>query len=166
MHNKLCDYVLDFLPFKTSWDPQKIEVGCGSLGLWESPCEGSFDNWYPFVKKGRKKWLWSRERIWIWFEAINEHTECHCPSRTTLKQPALNMHAQSLSRAQLCDPMDFSPPDSSVHGASQARTLEGAAIPRDGTWVSCLSCIGRRILYHCAIWEAPPLNMLTVKINS
>ena len=29
----------------------------------------------------------------------------------------------------LCDPMDCSPPGSSVHGISQARILEGAAIP-------------------------------------
>ena len=45
----------------------------------------------------------------------------------------------------LCDPMDWSPPDSSVHGISQARILERVAIPfsrrssqpRDGTCVSC-----------------------------
>ena len=36
---------------------------------------------------------------------------------------------QSLSRVQcFCDPMDRSPPDSSVHGSSQARTLEWVAI--------------------------------------
>ena len=32
-----------------------------------------------------------------------------------------------LSRVQLCDPMDHSPPGSSVHGILQARTLEWAA---------------------------------------
>ena len=32
------------------------------------------------------------------------------------------------SRVQLCDPMDHSPPGSSVHGISQARTLEWVAI--------------------------------------
>ena len=45
----------------------------------------------------------------------------------------------------LCDPMDCSPPSSSVHGISQARILEWVAIPfsgessqpRDGTRVSC-----------------------------
>ena len=26
--------------------------------------------------------------------------------------------------------------------------------PRDGTHVSCVSCIGRGILYHCSTWEA------------
>ena len=56
--------------------------------------------------------------------------------------------------------MDCSLPGSSVHGISQARTLEWVAIsssrgsssPRDGNRVSC---IGRGILYHWAIREAP-----------
>ena len=47
----------------------------------------------------------------------------------------------------LCDPMDFSPPGSSVHGIFQARILEWIAIsfsrvssqPRDWTWVSCIT---------------------------
>ena len=46
-----------------------------------------------------------------------------------------------------CDPMDYSPPGSSVHGLLQARILEGVAmpssrgssLPRDQTYVSlCL----------------------------
>ena len=63
----------------------------------------------------------------------------------------------------LCDPMDYCPPGSSVHGISQARKLEWVAIssskgsyrPRDWTGVSCIFCIGRQILYRCATWEAP-----------
>ena len=46
----------------------------------------------------------------------------------------------------LCDCMDCSPPDSSVHGILQARILEWVAIsfwgsswPRDWTWVSCIA---------------------------
>ena len=46
----------------------------------------------------------------------------------------------------LCDPMDSSPPGSSVHGILQARILVWLAIPfsrgysqpRDRTWVSCI----------------------------
>ena len=41
-------------------------------------------------------------------------------------------HAQLLSCIQLCDPMDCSPPGSSVHGISQARKLEWVAIPSPG----------------------------------
>ena len=45
-----------------------------------------------------------------------------------------------------CNPMDCSPPGSSVHGISQARILEWVAIlfsresslPRNLTWVSCI----------------------------
>ena len=56
----------------------------------------------------------------------------------------------------LCDPKDCSPPDSSVHGILQARILEWIAIsfsggsfqPKDQTRASCISCIGRWILYH------------------
>ena len=67
------------------------------------------------------------------------------------------MYAQSY--LTLCDPMDCSPPGSSVHGIFQASTLEWVAIsysrgssqPRDGTWVSC---IDRQTVFHCATWEA------------
>ena len=59
-----------------------------------------------------------------------------------------------------CDLMDCSPLASSVHGILQARILEWVAIsfsrgssqPRDWT---CISYIGRRILYHWVTWEAP-----------
>ena len=51
----------------------------------------------------------------------------------------------------LCDPMDCSPPGSSVHGIFQARRLEWVAIsssrgsfqPRDGT---CSFCVNRQVL--------------------
>ena len=66
-----------------------------------------------------------------------------------------------LSHVRLfCDPRDCSPPGSSIHGISQARTLEwvgisysrGSSQLRDQAHVSYVPCIGRRILYH---WEAP-----------
>ena len=55
----------------------------------------------------------------------------------------------------LCDPVDYSPPGSSVHGIFQARILEWVAISysrgssqsRDQTHISCISCIGRRIFF-------------------
>ena len=31
--------------------------------------------------------------------------------------------------------------------------LQGISGPRDETRVSCISCIGRQILHHCATWE-------------
>ena len=52
-----------------------------------------------------------------------------------------------LSHVQLCDPMDYSPSGSSIHGISQARILEWVAKPfsressqpRDQTSISCIA---------------------------
>ena len=59
----------------------------------------------------------------------------------------LKQDVRMLSHVQLCDPMDWSHPGSSVHGIFQARILECAAIssprwsswPRDRTLVSCIA---------------------------
>ena len=32
--------------------------------------------------------------------------------------------------------------------------FRGSSQPRDQTHISCISCMGRRILYHCSTWEA------------
>ena len=56
----------------------------------------------------------------------------------------------------LCNPVDCSPPSSSVHGVLQARTMEWVVIsysrvsswPRDQDCISYVSCIGRWVLYH------------------
>ena len=64
----------------------------------------------------------------------------------------------------LCDPIDGSPTGSSVHGLFQARILEWVAMsfsrvsskPRDWAHISCVSYIGRWVLYHWATWEVLP----------
>ena len=69
--------------------------------------------------------------------------------------------------------MDSNPPDSSVHGISQARILEWVAIsfsrgssrPRDWTHVSC---IDKQVLYHLShkqspIWVYPKSNERVLK---
>ena len=79
---------------------------------------------------------------------LKANTKCLCGR--TAKSPGAGespmtvgcMHALTLG-----DPTDWSPPGSSVHGISQARILEGVAIPssrgssrpRDGTCVSCIA---------------------------
>ena len=71
------------------------------------------------------------------------------------------MYAQSLSRVRLfATPRTVAcqTPESPVHGILQARVLEWIAISSsrgssragDRTCVSCGSCIGGRILHHCA----------------
>ena len=77
------------------------------------------------------------------------------------------VRAKSLqSCPTLYDPMEYSPPGFSVHGISQARVLEWAAMtssrgsywPKDWICVFCVSCIGRWVRYHCATWEATPVK--------
>ena len=56
----------------------------------------------------------------------------------------------------LCDPIDCSPPDSSIHGIFQARILEWVAIsfsrgssqPRDQTCVPSVSCTAGEFFVH------------------
>ena len=76
----------------------------------------------------------------------------------------------------LYDPMDYSSPDSSVHGLSQAIILEWVAMPssggssqsRDQTCVSCVSCIGRQVLYVQRHLGSPlhlgPIHILTMSL--
>ena len=60
-------------------------------------------------------------------------------------------------------------PGSSVHGILQARILEWVAVPssrrssqpRDRTHVSCVFCIGRRVLYH---WKVKVKSLSCVRL--
>ena len=67
------------------------------------------------------------------------------------------VHAKLLqSDLTLWDPVDYSLPAFTVHGILQARILEwvamlsfrGSSLPRDETFVSYISCIGRQVLYR------------------
>ena len=79
--------------------------------------------------------------------------------------------AQSCSA--LCDPMDCSPPGSSVCGILQARILDWVVIcfrgsSHLGNWI-CVSCIGEWILfsfYHWVTWEACDLSRVISFLNS
>ena len=68
----------------------------------------------------------------------------------------------------LCHPMDCSPPGSSACGFFQARILaqdvifcsRGSSQPRDRTCISCVSCIGRQVLYHQHHLGSPSMSLL------
>ena len=85
------------------------------------------------LKSNRADIQWSQSAIENWDSLLNK---------------GLKVKVKSLSlRPTLCDPMDYSPPGSSVHGILQARILEWVAIsfsrgsswPRDQTQVSCIA---------------------------
>ena len=68
----------------------------------------------------------------------------------------------------LCDPMDYSPPGSSVHGIFQARILKELPFPSLGgsslhRTRTCISCIGRRILNQLSHWGS--LRWMLIRLN-
>ena len=88
----------------------------------------------------------------------------------------MDVCAQSLqSHPILCDPIDCSPWGSSVHGISQARILEGIALPSSLGYfpdpeiepASLASLLHRRrILYHWATREALRANQRLKKLTA
>ena len=102
----------------------------------------------------------------LWFSILHNERE-----RELIPSALQNMFACSVGHVWLTDSMDCRLPGSSGHGILQARILEwvvisfsrGSSWPRDWTCVSCISCIGRRILYHWATWEAPWSAYLLLK---
>ena len=113
-----------------------------------------------------------RENSQKWWEETPEFNSQRFLLRVQTSDKARALRAQGLlllsfGRVRLCDPMDHSPPGSSVHGISQARILEWVAIsssrgsswPRDWTQVSG---IGRQILYH---WATRYVTHLTLYVK-
>ena len=75
----------------------------------------------------------------------------------------------------LCDPIEYSPAGSSVHGILQARVLEWISMPssrgssqsRDQTCASWVSCIGSWLLHHqCHLGISMWMCMYDFKRNS
>ena len=99
-----------------------------------------------------------------------ERTLDFCPLPTCFSSNcSACMHAQLLqSYPTFCNPMDCSPPGSSVRGILQARILEWIAIPssrgssrpRNWTQVSCIPCIGKWVLHPLSPLGSPPIVVL------
>ena len=76
-----------------------------------------------------------------------ERKHSEIASHGTEVSSCLCVHAVTQPCAALCDPMDCSPPGSSVHGILEARILGGVPRPppgdlhNHGSRVSCDSCI-------------------------
>ena len=119
---------------------------------------------YYFMMTIKLLWTYSMHLqvmvIWLWLLMLwNRKLMCIDleNQRTNLAHLCVLATQSCLT---LCDPILCSPPGSSVHGILQARILEwvampssrGSSGPKDCT---CISGIGRRILYHCTTWETP-----------
>ena len=95
---------------------------------------------------------------------------CGSPQSLNELSPIIVKVLVAQSCLTLCDPMDRSPSDSSVHGILQARILEWAAIPfsrgslPSWDW-TCISCIVRLLLYHWATQEAGSSNRRPKRTN-
>ena len=159
------------------------------LAPWETPARGSSavcNSSFPGCPEGCSPQVWgrsmlSRESIgqagrwptspigkpdnanWLWARKINGWLAVTAPRR--VKQLTIpGSSAGMLSRSGVS--YSLPPPGSSVHEVSWARILEwvtisfrGSTQPRDWTRVSCISCIGRQILYHWAPWASQGVDV-------
>jgi len=115
------------------------------------------------VKFESQLWLASKSILFMMthcFKSLNsQHPAWHLPHGCKSLHASKSLH----SCPSLCNPLDCSPPGSSVHGILQARILEwvtmpsskGSSKPRDQTRGSFVSCIGWRVLYHQHHLESP-----------
>ena len=115
---------------------------------------------------GPNTWLWS----WFFFSVFSERSASILSNLFFfLKLGLLTMCvcAKSLQSCLTLWHHELCPPGSSGHGILQVRILEwvampssrGSSWPRDWIHVPCVSCIGRRVLYHSCHLENPLLTM-------
>ena len=121
-------------------------------------------HFWLFIQRIKKKTNWKRNMHPYVHCSIIYNSQCMDKEDVRYKCMCVCVCAHACVRAQLCpalcNPMDCSPPCSSVHGIILAWILEwiampssrGSSWPRDWTHVSC---IGRWILYHWAMREVP-----------
>ena len=131
------------------------------MGLGEQSCScGEFGSVGSFKVIDRKS---TKLPCCLPFRGTTVHTVKFIPYLFPLEDVCVSACSVAQSCLTLCDPMDCSPPGSSVHGIFQARIPKQVATTssrvssriRDQICVSWVSCIGRWILYHYATWEAP-----------
>ena len=90
---------------------------------------------------------------------LSDWTELNLTCNLHRQSSSLNTH--TLYETHCAQSLSCSPPGSSVHGIIQARIMEWVAISyfrgssqsRDGTLVSCVSCIYRRIYHLYHLWS-------------
>ena len=147
--------------------------------------------WYLVLPWSEKVIISSTETLWLWriggkcaipcLNRVRTRQDCqisrrlqagilHIVSLTVFPPPTESplrvacVHAKSLQLCStLCDPLDCSPPGSSVHRTLQGRIVEsiewvatpfsrGSSRPKDQTHISCVSCTAGRFFTA----EPPP----------
>ena len=98
-----------------------------------------------------KETVWANKWIWQTCEVQNQYTKIFCVSAAKSLQ----------SCPTLCDPIDGSPPGSTVPGILQARTLEWIAISFSNAWkwkvkAKSLSRVRLLVTLWTAAYQAPP----------
>ena len=125
-----------------------LSMGFSRQEYWSGlPCPPSF--------RGSS---WSRDRTCISYRVFFTTSDTWKTLRAVESESVKMLLVQSYPTP--CNPMDYSPPGSNVHGILQARIMEWVAIffsrgssqPRDQTWISCIT--GGHFTV-CATREAP-----------
>ena len=140
-------------PYLNLWTAREVPPSASQLLPWEVFLTGFPRVCLKLAQICSVRLLWTNPSLSpfteigsaLWFKVFPPPSDCVCVSHSVMS---------------LCDLINYSPPGSSVHGILQARILQWAAIsfsegsswPRDRTHISCVSCIGRWILYHCTTW--------------
>ena len=142
-------------PWKKSYDQPRQHIKkqrhyFDYKGLYKGPCSQS----YGFPSSHVRMWELDKKKGWapknwgLWTVVLEKTLESSLDSKEI--QP-VNPKGRVSEVAQLCptlcDPVDCSPPGSSIHGIFQARVLgwvaisfsRGSSWPRARTCVSCLA---------------------------
>ena len=149
----------------------KMSLGsCPMSSFWTFSFPHKIDQYKPSTWESPKALMYYS---WV-FHSLRPK-ESHCPLWSTFffffkmncgfRFCFFNFCACSVAQLcpTLCNSMDCNPPGSSVHGISQARILEGAAIsscrwsswPRDQTRAYCISCFAGRFFTTRATRQVP-----------
>ena len=129
--------------------------------------QNNIASWAPsFLFKGLER-LWSSHKVHAAYKGQKWWSKTGLSDSTTGSLSLSCVKVQVLvirSCLTLCDPMDCSPPGSSVHGICQARILEwvpipfskGSSQPRDQTRVFCIA--GRFL----TVWAIHPMWLAAI----
>ena len=147
---RLFQCVYPLIVYKNSFLNQSLILLCfpgGSVGK-ESTCNARDLGLIPGLGRSPGEWKATTPVFWPG-EFHGLYSPWGCKESDTTERLSLFRTIMSVSCpvVSYCNPMDYSPPGFSVHGISQARTLEWVAIPfsrgsswpRDQTWVSCIT---------------------------